>query len=105
MVNDRFEVEFTRQAEKDLNGLRGQAGDALRIISGLADNPERGHTLSGSLPGARSLEFNLQGSGAYRALYVIHPAEGYALSSLSAHMRASMRGGTQGKGFVRVMTS
>jgi hypothetical protein len=31
--------------------------------------------LSGSLRGCRSLEFNLKGSGAYRAVYVVDPEQ------------------------------
>jgi len=75
MEGDRFDVQFTRQAEKNLKGLRGLAANAMRIIRQLEENPELGHALSESLQGARSLEFNLKGSGAHRAVYVIFPVE------------------------------
>lgn len=75
MEGDRFDVQFTRQVEKDLKDLRGLAANAMRIIRQLEENPELGHALSESLQGARSLEFNLKGSGAHRAVYVIFPVE------------------------------
>ncbi len=75
MEGDRFDVQFTRQAEKDLKGVRGLTANAMRIIRQLEENPELGHALSESLQGARSLEFNLKGSGAHRSVYVIFPVE------------------------------
>jgi mRNA-degrading endonuclease RelE of RelBE toxin-antitoxin system len=75
MESERFAVEFTSQAERDLKSLRGQAEVALRSILRLEENPELGHSLTGKLKGARALEFNLKRSGAYRALYVVHPID------------------------------
>jgi hypothetical protein len=37
----------------------------------LERDPLLGHTLKGSLQGARAIEFTLRGGGAYRAVYVI----------------------------------
>jgi mRNA-degrading endonuclease RelE of RelBE toxin-antitoxin system len=70
-MNKRLRVELTKEAEKDLKRLRPWTEQALREILSLEDNPYRGHTLSGTLRGTRSLEFNLKGSGAYRAVYFI----------------------------------
>jgi mRNA-degrading endonuclease RelE of RelBE toxin-antitoxin system len=62
---------LTRAAEKDLRKLKGHTADATRALAQLEHDPARGHTLAGSLNGARALEFNLKGSGAYRAVYVV----------------------------------
>ncbi|MCC6946006.1 MAG: type II toxin-antitoxin system RelE/ParE family toxin [Thermomicrobiales bacterium] len=70
-MNERFEVEFTRAAEKDLRALRGNAEVALRAILRLENQPELGHSLSGNLRGSRALEFNVKGSGAFRAVYLV----------------------------------
>jgi mRNA-degrading endonuclease RelE of RelBE toxin-antitoxin system len=74
MTSNRYEVELTRQAEKDLDALgernpaaHGEAVDALRTLE---TNPDAGHTLAGSLKGCRSLEFSVKGSGVYRAVYI-----------------------------------
>jgi hypothetical protein len=37
----------------------------------LETEPTRGHILTGSLRGTRSLEFSLNGSGVYRAVYIV----------------------------------
>jgi mRNA-degrading endonuclease RelE of RelBE toxin-antitoxin system len=74
-VSDRFEVDLTRHAEKDLKALRTWMPDILRSLARLENDPEAGHLLRGSLRGCRSLEFNLKGSGAYRAVYVVEPEE------------------------------
>lgn len=63
-------VEFTAQAEKDVFRLRGLREKALRAILQLEQDPLKGHPLSGSLKGVRSLQFSLPGS-AYRAAYVV----------------------------------
>jgi mRNA-degrading endonuclease RelE of RelBE toxin-antitoxin system len=67
----RFAVELLRQAENDLDALKNHRAEAVREILRLEENPELGHLLSGSLRGTRSLEFNLKGSGAYRAVYTV----------------------------------
>ena len=74
-VSDHFEVDLTRHAEKDLKSLRTWLPDILRNLARLENDPEAGHLLKGSLRGCRSLEFNLKGSGAYRAVYVVEPGE------------------------------
>jgi mRNA interferase RelE/StbE len=63
-------VELTAHAEKDLERLRGMRRKALQAIFQLEQNPEKGHLLTGTLKGVRSLEFSLPG-GAYRAAYVL----------------------------------
>lgn len=69
--SDRFEVELTNQAEKDLKDLRPWVAEATRALLTLESDPLRGHMLTGSLRGCRSLEFSLKGSGVYRAVYVV----------------------------------
>lgn len=72
MMNERptFAVEPTREAEKDLRRLRPWTEQATRAILRLEQQPYWGHPLTGSLKGARSLEFALKGGGEYRAVYV-----------------------------------
>ena len=70
-MSERFGVELTRQAEKDLARLRPWVAEAARALAQLETDPERGHMLSGSLRGARSLEFSLKGGGQYRAVYLL----------------------------------
>ena len=71
MSAERFAVELTAHAEKDLRRLRPWTEQATRAILTLENNPYKGHPLTGSLKGARSLEFSLKGSGVYRAVYVV----------------------------------
>jgi mRNA-degrading endonuclease RelE of RelBE toxin-antitoxin system len=70
-TSSRFGIQLTREAEKDLKKLRPHVERASGILRGLADDPFRGHSLTGDLKGARSLEFSLPGSGVYRAVYVV----------------------------------
>ncbi len=65
-----FTLRQTRQAERDLLDLRPWTARAARALRDLRENPFKGHSLTGSLKGARSLEFSLPG-GAYRAAYVV----------------------------------
>jgi mRNA-degrading endonuclease RelE of RelBE toxin-antitoxin system len=74
-VSERFEVDLTRQAQKDRKALRAWNADLLRQLARLETDPEAGHLLKGALRGCRSLEFNLKGSGAYRAIYIVDPDE------------------------------
>ena len=68
---DRFDVELTRNATKDLKVYKGRSYQrAMDALSQLETEPDKGHTLTGSLRGARSLEFSLPG-GAHRAAYVV----------------------------------
>ncbi len=71
MPTKRFEVELTKQAEKDLARLRPWTEHATRAILRLEVDPYLGHVLTSSLSGARSLEFSLKGSGVYRPVYVV----------------------------------
>jgi mRNA-degrading endonuclease RelE of RelBE toxin-antitoxin system len=75
MPANRFDIQFTREAEKDLVRLRPWTDEATQAILRLADDPYLGHTLSGNLKGLRPLEFTLKGSGAHRAVYVVFEAE------------------------------
>jgi mRNA-degrading endonuclease RelE of RelBE toxin-antitoxin system len=68
---DRYEVEILPRAEKDLQALRNHRAQAIRELLKLEGDPLLGHTLTGSLRGTRSLEFNLKGSGAFRAVYTV----------------------------------
>jgi mRNA interferase RelE/StbE len=70
MTSDRFTVELTRAAERDLRRLGGGPARATQALLVLEEDPYRGHTLTGTLSGVRSLEFSLPG-GAYRAAYVV----------------------------------
>lgn len=65
-----YRVELTNQADKDLVGLRAHATRVSRALLALEDDPRKGHTLTGSLRGVRSLEFSLPG-GAHRAAYYV----------------------------------
>ncbi len=71
MERKGFGVELTLQAEKDLRDLRPWIEPAASEIARLEDEPYLGHPLTGSLRGCRSLEFNLRGGGAYRAVYLV----------------------------------
>ncbi len=68
-MTERFTVTLTRDAEKDLKRLRPWTEQATNAVLLLEEDPYRGHVLSGSLRGARALEFSLRGGGAYRAVY------------------------------------
>jgi mRNA-degrading endonuclease RelE of RelBE toxin-antitoxin system len=70
MVNEPFQVVPTRQAERDIRDLRPYQRRVVEELLALEHNPTAGHTLKGSLDGARSLEFSLPG-GAYRAAYIV----------------------------------
>lgn len=41
----------------------------LRALAKIEVNADAGHPLSGALRGLRSLDFNVKGSGAFRAVY------------------------------------
>jgi len=71
MGSQRYSVELLPKAEKDLDDLRQFRDQAVREILKLEHDPHLGHALKGSLRGARALEFNLKGGGAYRAVYSI----------------------------------
>ena len=71
MSSNRFDVQLTREAEKDLKRLQAHTGRVTRTILKLEDDPFLGHPLTGSLKGTRALEFSLPGSGVYRAVYVV----------------------------------
>ena len=68
---DRYEIEILRQAEKDLDRLKDRRAEAVRELLKLEQNSELGRALAGNLRGPRSLEINLKGRGAYRAVYTV----------------------------------
>ena len=71
MTTAKYRVELLPVAQKDLASLRPWGAKVLELLTELETNPFKGEPLAGSLKGSRSLKFNLQGSGAYRAAYVI----------------------------------
>jgi mRNA-degrading endonuclease RelE of RelBE toxin-antitoxin system len=68
-MNKEAVVELTKAAQRDVKGFKKAAPQILDHLKILKTHPERGHLLSGSLQGVRSLEFSLKGSGQYRAAY------------------------------------
>ncbi len=70
-LTDRYQIEVLPRAEKDIKALKHHSAQATREILKLEKNPWLGHPLTGSLRGTRSLEFNLKGGGAYRAVYTV----------------------------------
>ena len=70
MANERYRVELTRQAEKDLRRLRSTLAEATEALLTLETDPEAGERLAGSLQGVRSLHWRVRGTE-YRAAYVI----------------------------------
>lgn len=68
-------VELTPPAQRDMKALwkvSKEITDELRVLK---TNPQKGHSLSGSLQGVRALEFALQGSGLFRAAYLYFEKE------------------------------
>ncbi len=70
-TDDRYRVELTAAAQKDLSKLKQNQAAALSEIAKLEADPLLGHPLKGSLKGVRALEFSLKGSGVYRAAYIV----------------------------------
>lgn len=70
-MTDRYAIILTRNAEKDLDRLKHDRDRATRELLRLELDPYAGHSLTGGLRGARSLEFSLRGGGAYRAVYTV----------------------------------
>ncbi|HNW11887.1 MAG TPA: type II toxin-antitoxin system RelE/ParE family toxin [Candidatus Rifleibacterium sp.] len=62
-------VELTKAAERDLKALWKVSEEVIEHLRILKTEPEKGHPLTESLQGVRSLEFTLKGSGQYRAAY------------------------------------
>lgn len=71
MRSEPYALDFTKAALKDLKTLRHNAKPTMRALERLREDPAAGHTLAGVLQGARSLEFTVRGSGAFRAIYKI----------------------------------
>jgi hypothetical protein len=64
------ELCLTRNAEKDILGLRELTAQATIELLALKQEPLKGHPLHGSLRGTRALDFSLKGV-AYRAAYMV----------------------------------
>ena len=79
-----FGLAFTRDAKKDLRPLKTWEQRVRAELAELTTNPYKGHTLQGSLRGARSLEFSLP-SGQHRAAYFILTDDGVCLIFMVAH--------------------
>lgn len=71
MSSDRYEIDILPEAAKDLDKLRQNRERTVQEIFRLETAPLVGHALKGNLRGTRSLEFNVKGGGAYRAVYVV----------------------------------
>ena len=68
---EKWTIQLTKRAKKDLDDLQSERGKVLRALLRLEQTPMEGHPLAGSLRGARALEFSLPG-GAYRAAYIVN---------------------------------
>lgn len=78
-MSERFEVELTKRALKQLKSYPSAAKAVDQALKRLETEPESGHLLTGSLVGFRSLEINVKGSGAFRVAYVFYEDEGVCL--------------------------
>ncbi len=66
-----YDIRFTKRADKDFMALdKVPMNKAAQAIAKLRYEPYWGHTLTGKMNGARSLEFSAPG-GAYRVAYVV----------------------------------
>lgn len=78
-TNKRYAVQLTSAAKKDLKKLRTHKERIGEVLGTLETDPLAGHTLQGTLLGLRSLEFNVRGSGAFRAVYAVIDNEAICL--------------------------
>lgn len=69
-MNEHISIYMTAKATKDLEKFDAFRDQVLQEITVLSENPYKGHSLTGSLKGFRSLEFTLPG-GQYRAAYAV----------------------------------
>jgi len=74
-VVEHYRIELASGVAKDLKKMRHAATEAALQLKRLEDDPTIGHALIGDLQGYRSLDFNIKGSGAYRAIYRIDEYE------------------------------
>ena len=66
-----YDIRLTKRADNDFSQLgKVEMQKAAQALVKLKTDPYAGHTLSGKLSGARSLEFFAPG-GAYRVAYVV----------------------------------
>ena len=72
---ERYRVELTTAAKKDLKGYRHAQMSILDTLARLEFDPESGHPLSGDLSGIRSLDITIKGRGAFRAAYEVDGSE------------------------------
>jgi hypothetical protein len=88
MSRSGFAVQLSRRAEKDLDKLASRNHlahrAAVKALGKLESDAEAGHLLSGTLHPCRALEFSVQGSGAWRAIYVALEADGVCVVFLIA---------------------
>ena len=82
MTTRRFDVQLAREAEKDLRRLRPHTEFVTRAIFSIGEGHTFGYILSGSLNGARSLEFSFPGSGEYRAVSTVQDGNRVCLIEL-----------------------
>lgn len=69
---ERYRVEITTAAQKDLKSYRHAAKIVIDALAQLETEPESGHLLLGDLVGIRSLDFNVKGSGSFRVAYEVN---------------------------------
>jgi mRNA-degrading endonuclease RelE of RelBE toxin-antitoxin system len=74
MRSDRFTVILTDSARDDLWRNRALGTRIARALRTLAERPERGHPLTGTLAHCRSLVLS-RSHGGYRAVYIIQSAK------------------------------
>lgn len=72
---ERYRVELSAAAQRDLKGFRHAVNPILDVLSRLESDPTRGHNLSGDLGGLRAIEIFVKGSGAFRAAYEVDEVE------------------------------
>jgi mRNA-degrading endonuclease RelE of RelBE toxin-antitoxin system len=68
-VVERYRVQLTSAAEKDLKRYPHAMKPVLDALTQLEQDSEKGHPLAGDMSSLRSLDFNVKGSGAFRAAY------------------------------------
>lgn len=78
-MSEPAKIHLTTQAQKDLKDLWKISDKITEHLRALETEPLKGHTLSGSLQGARALEFTMKGSGQFRAAYLFFRAENTVL--------------------------
>lgn len=78
-MSERYRIQITAGAEKDLKRYRHAASAVVKVLSKLELFPQSGNALAGDLMGIRSLEFAVNGNGAFRVAYEMDKLEGVCL--------------------------